>query len=336
MNNKGLVSLLTPCYNTGHLIGRLLESVLSQTYPSIEMIVIDDGSTDSSAEIINDYIHEFSARGYTLRYCYQANSGQSVAIRNGLRMISGEYLAWPDSDDFYATPDAIAKMVDKLDTLPRQYAIVRSCQQIIGETTLKELRVQGVGNTEEHLFEPCLYGRYGFYWGAGAYMLRTDALKQTTDLDIYAEKDAGQNWQLFLPVFYSYKCYTIPEVLYTIVEREDSHGRGAYKGYDQLLIRKRAYENTILGTLDRMRQISPQQREYYKLDIQGKVAAERMDLAYKYSQYKDYINEYIWLKTYHGDKLKAIDTIRYYALKLRVVKLLNLLITCYNKINAGR
>ena len=111
MNNKGLVSLLTPCYNAGHLIGRLLDSVLSQTYPRVEMVVIDDGSTDCSAEIINSYVQKFSARGYSLQYYYQPNSGQSVAIRNGLRIITGEYLAWPDSDDFYATSDAIAKMV---------------------------------------------------------------------------------------------------------------------------------------------------------------------------------------------------------------------------------
>lgn len=336
MDNRGLVSLLTPCYNTGHLIGRLLESVLSQTYPRVEMIIIDDGSTDSSAEIIKGYIHKFSSRGYSLRYYYQPNSGQSVAIRNGLRLISGEFLAWPDSDDFYAAPDAIAKMVDKLNTLPRQYAIVRSCQKIIGETTLQELRVQGIGNMEEHLFEPCLYGMPGFYWGAGAYMLRMDALKQSTDLNIYAEKDAGQNWQLLLPLFYSYKCFTIPEVLYTVVERENSHGRGAYKGYDQLLIRKRTYENTILGTLDRMLKISPQQREYYKLDIRGLIAAERMDLAYKYNEYDDFIKEYTWLKAAQRAKLKAIDIIRYYAIKLRLVKFLNLLLSFYHKINAGR
>ena len=336
MNNKGLVSLLTPCYNAGHLIGRLLDSVLSQTYPRVEMVVIDDGSSDCSAEIINSYVQKFSARGYSLQYYYQPNSGQSVAIRNGLRIITGEYLAWPDSDDFYATSDAIAKMVENLDNLPRQYAIVRSCQKVVDEASLKVLRVQGIGNNEEQLFEPCLYGRAGFYWGAGAYMLRTDILRQTTDLDIYAEKDAGQNWQLLLPVFYSYKCYTIPEVLYTVVERENSHGRGAYKGYDQLLIRKSTYENTILGTLDRMLLIPTQQREYYKLDIQGMVAAERMDLAYKYCKYKDYIKEYIWLKTYQNNRLKTIDAIRYYAIKVRMVKILNLLLACYNKINAGR
>ena len=63
---KGLVSLLTPCYNAGHLIHRLLDSVLNQTYPFIEMIVIDDGSTDNSEQVIRSYISRFEERGYIL------------------------------------------------------------------------------------------------------------------------------------------------------------------------------------------------------------------------------------------------------------------------------
>ena len=56
---KDLVSLITPMYNTDKYIHRLLDSVLSQNYPSIEMIVIDDGSTDNSSIIVKSYIHLF-------------------------------------------------------------------------------------------------------------------------------------------------------------------------------------------------------------------------------------------------------------------------------------
>ena len=77
---KGLVSVLTPCYNTGRYVHRLLDSVLTQTYPFIEMVIIDDGSTDDSSAVIQSYIPKFKAKGYELRYYYQKNSGQSVAI----------------------------------------------------------------------------------------------------------------------------------------------------------------------------------------------------------------------------------------------------------------
>lgn len=331
-----LVSLLTPCYNMERYIRRLLDSVVSQTYPYIEMFVIDDGSIDRSAEIIKSYIPLFEERGYRLFYRYQPNSGQSVAIKNGLQLINGEYLAWPDSDDFFSSNESISKMVESLDALPAQYGIVRCCQKVVDEKTLMTRYIQGQESVSEDLFEACLYCKDGFYWGAGAYMVRMSALKRTTSLDIYSEKDAGQNWQLFLPVFYSYKCFTIKDVLYAIVDRTNSHGRGAYSGYEKLLVRKRAYENTILGTLDRMLNISESERNRYKLDVQGLVAAERMDLAYKYKDFQGYLKEYKWLKLNKRNIIKAIDSIRYCAIRIKAVNLLDHLIECYNKLNARR
>ena len=108
---KGLVSIITPCYNTGSIVHRLLDSILEQDYPSVEMFAIDDGSTDNTPDVIKSYIPKFEKKGYRLTYVKQENGGQSSAINNGLKMVSGEYLAWPDSDDFYCVPTAISSLV---------------------------------------------------------------------------------------------------------------------------------------------------------------------------------------------------------------------------------
>ena len=68
---KGLVSVITPCFNTGDYLHWLLDSVLEQTYPYIQMIVVDDGSTDNSRQIIESYVPKFNDRGYSLEYVYQ-------------------------------------------------------------------------------------------------------------------------------------------------------------------------------------------------------------------------------------------------------------------------
>ena len=63
---SNLVSILTPTYNCGKFIPRLLDSVLRQTYPAIEMHVIDDGSVDDTKDIIDRYVPKFEQRGYRL------------------------------------------------------------------------------------------------------------------------------------------------------------------------------------------------------------------------------------------------------------------------------
>ena len=255
MQNK-LVSLLTPMYNTEKYVHRLLDSVLSQDYPSIEMIVVDDGSTDNSRAIVEDYIERFSARGYSLRYIYQDNAGQSVAIKNGLPLVSGEYLAWPDSDDFYSADNAISKMVGVLEDASPEFQMVRTQEILVEDETFKPLKIAGLDAHEEEdrsLFEDCLFSTNGFYYCSGAYMIRTAVLKELTDFEIYTEKNAGQNWQLMLPILYAYRCKTIMEPLYTVVSRTTSHSRGQYTSYEQFAQRYDSYFNTQIETLKRIK-----------------------------------------------------------------------------------
>lgn len=253
---KGLVSILTPCYNGESFIHRLLDSILAQTYPDVEMIVVDDGSTDRSYDIARGYIPRFEERGYSLRCVRQPNSGQSVAIDNGLKLIRGEFLVWPDSDDFYASGFAIEKMVRRLEEASPEFAMVRTMERLVDENDLgKELGVHGVYAQEEEsarLFYDCLFCDNHFYFVPGAYMIRVEALIRTNGLSIYTEKNAGQNWQLLLPVLYSYRCLTIKEILYTVLVRQSSHSRGQYSGYERMLVRYDSYRKTILATLDRM------------------------------------------------------------------------------------
>ena len=84
---KGLVSIITPCYNTGDILHRLLDSILSQDYPHVEMYAINDGSNDNTEDVIKGHIPKFQEKGYELHYVYQENSGQSAALNNGLKLI---------------------------------------------------------------------------------------------------------------------------------------------------------------------------------------------------------------------------------------------------------
>ncbi|MCF7958378.1 MAG: glycosyltransferase family 2 protein [Phycisphaerae bacterium] len=86
------ISVIIPTYNAAGYIGRAIDSVLAQTYRPDEVIVVDDGSTDNTAEVIQSY-------GASVRYIYQNNAGPGAARNRGIKAAAGRWLAFLDSDD---------------------------------------------------------------------------------------------------------------------------------------------------------------------------------------------------------------------------------------------
>ena len=87
-------SIIIPVYNTKNYVQRAIDSVVNQTYTNLEIIIIDDGSTDGSAEIIDRY----AQRDARIKVIHQNNYGVSVARNCGLRISTGDYIGFLDSD----------------------------------------------------------------------------------------------------------------------------------------------------------------------------------------------------------------------------------------------
>ena len=107
------VSVVIPTYNRADLIGETLQSVAGQTFTDLECIVVDDGSTDNTDEVVGAFI----ARHPRFRYVRQANASAAVARNHGLALAGGEYVVFVDSDDHFA-PDRLAWQVAALDRDP--------------------------------------------------------------------------------------------------------------------------------------------------------------------------------------------------------------------------
>lgn len=90
-----IISIIIPVYNVSSYLPECLNSILSQDYSNLEIILIDDGSTDSSGKICDDY----AAQDRRIRVIHQKNSGAAAAKNAGLRIASGKYLSFVDSDD---------------------------------------------------------------------------------------------------------------------------------------------------------------------------------------------------------------------------------------------
>lgn len=102
----GLVSIITPCYNGAKYIGETIDSVISQTYPDWEMIIVDDGSKDNSAQIVREYAEKDSR----ITLVQQENAGSAAARNNGIRRAEGQYIALLDADDLWH-PDFLEKQI---------------------------------------------------------------------------------------------------------------------------------------------------------------------------------------------------------------------------------
>ena len=100
-----LVSVIVPVYNGETELNRCIDSILNQTYKEIELILIDDGSTDSTDEICRDY----AAQDKRVRFFQQCNKGVAAARNRGMDESRGEYIAFIDASD-YVEPDYIEKL----------------------------------------------------------------------------------------------------------------------------------------------------------------------------------------------------------------------------------
>jgi len=114
-----MVSVIIPTYNRAHCIKKSIKSVLNQSFSDIELIIVDDGSTDNTKEIINSFTDP------RVKYVYQENAGACVARNHGIDIAIGDYIAFQDSDDTWHERK-LEKQMDVLDRYPEIDIVV--CQ----------------------------------------------------------------------------------------------------------------------------------------------------------------------------------------------------------------
>lgn len=165
------VSVIVPFYNSERYIGEAILSVLKQTYTDYEIIAVDDGSTDRSAEIVKRF-------GKDIRYFYHPNMGVARTMNRGMAVASGKYLAFLESDDIWY-PEKLEKQVAILDSYPH-IGIVNSDIEYIesdGRRLNKILVAAKVNNAYLRLFVN------GFILLPSSIMIRKEVHAKTGGMD---------------------------------------------------------------------------------------------------------------------------------------------------------
>ena len=220
-----LVSIISPCYNGEHYLERFFNSVLHQSYKKLELIFVNDGSTDKTEEIALFYKEKFQKEGMDFIYLYQDHTGQAAAMNKGLAAYNGEYIAWVDSDDILY-PVNIQRKLEFLQN-NQEYGFVLCEAEVVNEKDINKQEYvwkRKIPNGNDLLFLDYIYGR-NVVFGPGTILVRSSALEKALPEKRIFESPEGQNWQIMLPLSYTSRCGYIEEVLVKIVSHPDSHSR---------------------------------------------------------------------------------------------------------------
>ena len=186
--NDPLISVLVPCYNVSPWLHRCLDSILAQTYTNWEAILVNDGSKDNTADILEEYA-KIDSR---FKVIHQENRGHSGARNTGIKHLSGEWMTWIDADDA-VTPDYLADyvksaMMQHTDAIPCDLVIAKNLcvyesgeQCVIGEL---DDAVYDVKDYVPHVLPKAIYG-------GAMFLVQTQLVKENNlQLDesvVYAE-----------------------------------------------------------------------------------------------------------------------------------------------------
>lgn len=304
MKEIPLVTIITPCYNGEKYVNRYFESIIAQTYQNIELIFVDDGSVDGTGQIAKAFASRFLERGIKFIYVYQENGGQAKAMNAGLARMRGTYLVWPDSDDLLDS-NSIENRVDFMEK-NIEFDMVRSNGDYFEFESGKRLsRISNFDNRfKEDIFLDLILETT--YCSCGCYMIRVSSFKRIyPNLKIY-ESDAGQNWQILIPMAGRYKCGYIDEDQYHIAVRTDSHSRKE-RTLDEQVNRYLELKKILLQGIDISRRCDQDYKtivddKYNRILMKCYLAAEDMKLAKIY-----------YLKMKKGNTLKDDDKLVYFS-----------------------
>ena len=208
MPNQPLISVIIPVYNTEKYISDCLNSLISQTEKNIEILAVDDGSTDNSLKILQQY----AALHSNIKVFSQKNAGPGVARNLALRKAKGKYIMFCDSDDMYK-PTICQEMAQIMENKRVDFAIC-DMESLENKTTISNIRQKGFQIINPNLFPEIAVGIICF-------IFRTDVLRKYEILfppSFYAEDVAF----IYKYIFISRQFFALDKKLYILRHRADS------------------------------------------------------------------------------------------------------------------
>lgn len=295
MNKK--VSIITPCYNGEKFLHSYFKSILEQTYDNIEVIFIDDGSTDQTGKIVKEYQPALANRGIVFRYTRKENGGIVSALNHGFKLFTGEYLSWTDVDD-YMHPDYIEHKINTFEQHPDIDILITRVAYINASNPneIVDFSWQRPPHDKEDFIKRILV-RDGVGFEPGNHMVRTSSFKKfIPSMEIYdGGKMVGGQIQLLLPMVYYGRFLYEDVCLYDYLIYNNNHHL-QFKSADQWNKLFEALEKVYKETIQRLHSDNEKQMISYALQA---IAKERFETALSYEDVTLLKASYQEIASYH-------------------------------------
>ena len=292
MLEKNLATIIIPIYNGERYLPRFLDSLYKQTYNQLQIILVNDGSSDQTDAIIKRNQKRFEDKFFSFEYISQKNGGAAKACNTALKYVRGEFLSWADCDD-WLYEDNIKKKVEFLKRY-RDYALVTCQAEAIDFDTNERIGKLMIDkeSQKEDVFWTILKGLPCY---PGVFTIVTKKLFDIIpDREIPYNPECGQNYQLLLPVAYHNKCGYINECLYQYYVRPDSHSHNT--DYKREIKRSYIIEQILEQTLSFIERYDRDEYIYIMNWIHNKFLNRRLSLAFNADDVKLFNDNYLVAK----------------------------------------
>jgi len=208
------VSVIIPTYNRAHTIIRAIESILKQTYQDFEIIVVDDGSTDSTNKVI------YSFKDARIRYTrHEHNKGEAAARNTGIKRAKGKFIAFQDSDD-ESLPHRLEKEVEVLDSHPQISIVYGNMIRVFEDGYECSMSVPDIGYSNTKAYNAFISFKAENI-GIGTCMIRKSCFKNMGYFDINLHR--FEELDFFIRASRSGYLYKIdaPVIKYYEVDRDE-------------------------------------------------------------------------------------------------------------------
>ncbi len=292
-----LVSVLTPSFNMEEYLPDFFDSILNQNYRNIELILVDDGSTDQTKSIVEKYKSRFEKEGIKFKYIYQSNKGQAEAINTALKIFTGDFITWPDADDLLSNNSINARVQFLISN--NEFGFVRGKRAFFKHDIQSNyLKKEYKNYQNQNIYLDLILEKT--YASGGCYLVRSELfLKCYHDREIYSG-EGSQNWQMILPVSYNSKCGNIDDVVYFVRERQDSYSRKK-RTFSEWLSRYNNHQSILVNTTQRF---VTDNTEFVNL-INERYARKKMKLAFYFNDRSLFKSNYEVIRKL--SKLKTSD-----------------------------